>query len=295
MFSLALLSAFVLLAISSLLALCMRRWKLGISLLLIVFVLNVVAHVIALHPFQRVTKKEDFKVLSFNVHSPGEAFDKNKNRIFSLVSGENPDFVYLPELGLKGNDIHSSLKEIYPFTNAPEGIRDDQVEPVYSKWPIDTIEVLTLPHYYHSIYRVLIRKDIDTLSVYCCHLSSNLLSSFGSKYKSLQESSRRRALEADELYYALKQDPFPSLVIGDMNDISGSYPVRRIEKAGMKDAWWKGGLGYGATYLDHGLRLRLDHIFYDDSRFLLSDIKTVGGRLSDHKGLVASFQLLQKN
>ena len=288
------LSAFGLLFICSLFAFCIKRWKLGVSLCAIVLVINVFAKVIAFQPFHQGTRGA-FKVLSFNVHSPGDAFDNNKNQIFSLVLGETPDFVYLPELGQKGNDIHSSLKEIYPFTNAPEGIRDDQVEPIYSKWPIDTIEVLTLPHYYHSIYRVEISKGIDTVSVYCCHLSSNLLFSIGGKYKSLQESYRRRALEADALYCSLKQDPYPSLVVGDMNDISGSYTVRRIEKAGMKDAWWKGGLGYGATYHDHGLRLRLDHILYDDSSFQLCDIKTVGGRLSDHKGLVASFQLLPKN
>ena len=87
--------------------------------------------------------------------------------------------------------------------------------------------------------------------------------------------------------------------MGDMNDISGSYTLRRIEaaellrqgSAELADAWWKGGFGYGTTYHDPGLRLRLDHILYDEDRLTLSDIKVIDTDASDHNALVDGFRI----
>lgn len=87
--------------------------------------------------------------------------------------------------------------------------------------------------------------------------------------------------------------------MGDMNDISSSYTLRRIESvgtlrhgsAGLTDAWWKGGFGYGTTYHDHGLRLRLDHILYDEHCLTLSDVKVIDTDASDHNALVGGFRI----
>lgn len=86
--------------------------------------------------------------------------------------------------------------------------------------------------------------------------------------------------------------------MGDMNDISGSYTLRRIESvellrhgsAGLTDAWWKGGFGYGTTYHDHSLRLRLDYILYDEDRLTLTDVKEIDTDASDHNALVGGFR-----
>lgn len=85
----------------------------------------------------------------------------------------------------------------------------------------------------------------------------------------------------------------------DMNGISGSYTLRRIEAAGLlrhgsaelTDAWWKGGFGYGTTYHDHGLRPRLDHTLYDEHRLQLTDVKVIDTDASDHNALSAGFKL----
>ncbi len=77
--------------------------------------------------------------------------------------------------------------------------------------------------------------------------------------------------------------------MGDLNDVSGSYAVERIKKAGLKDAWWKGGFGYGATFHDKWLRLRLDHILYQNNKLKLQYVKVIDSDLSDHDALVAGF------
>ena len=85
--------------------------------------------------------------------------------------------------------------------------------------------------------------------------------------------------------------------MGDMNDISGSYTLHRIEaaellrqgSAELADAWWKGGFGYGTTYHDHGLRL--DHVLYDEDRLQLTNVKVIDTDASDHNALSAGFKL----
>lgn len=89
------------------------------------------------------------KVMIFNVNSPGTDFEKNESEIIAQIETEDPDFLYLPELGTAGNEVHEHLKAVYPYTNAPVHLRDDGVEPFYSKWQIDSIIGLSDPHAYH--------------------------------------------------------------------------------------------------------------------------------------------------
>ena len=270
--------------------LCFRKLKMASLLIAACLLLNWYSETIALRPFFGQGDGQ-IKVMTFNVNSPGTDFEKKKSEIIAQIEAEDPDFLYLPELGTAGNEVHERLKAVYPYTNATVHLRDDGVEPFYSKWPIDTIIDLSNPHAYHSIYRIQVSKGIDTIAIYCCHLSSNLLDFSPNKWDALQKGYEERAQEADILYDALTHEKYPAIVMGDMNDISGSYTLRRIESAGLTDAWWKGGFGYGTTYHDHGLRLRLDHILYDEDRLTLSDVMVIDTDASDHNSLVGGFRI----
>jgi len=63
-----------------------------------------------------------------------------------------------------------------------------------------------------------------------------------------------------------------------------------LKDAGLKNAWWEGGFGYGATFKQGWMRLRIDHIYYND-KLELKNIKVVETELSDHNMLVADFSL----
>lgn len=67
-----------------------------------------------------------------------------------------------------------------------------------------------------------------------------------------------RDLEADIIYKCLQVEKHSTIMMADMNDIGGSYAMRRIKRAGMTDAWWKGGFGYRYTFHKHVFRFRLD-------------------------------------
>lgn len=79
--------------------------------------------------------------------------------------------------------------------------------------------------------------------------------------------------------------------MGDLNDISGSYAIRRIQKAGLADAWWEGGCGYGSTFHDGLIRLRIDHILYPKGKLELKGISIIDNDMSDHNALVAGFDI----
>lgn len=95
-------------------------------------------------------------------------------------------------------------------------------------------------------------------------------------------------------------DEVPTIVMGDMNDVAGSPCMRVLEDAGLKEAWWEGGFGYGAT-IHRPLPYRIDHVMYGVPRskfqevsggFKLKGIRKVDAKgLSDHDALVAEFEV----
>lgn len=109
-------------------------------------------------------------------------------------------------------------------------------------------------------------------------------------YTSIELGYAVRELETDTIYKCLQAEKHPTIMMGDMNDIGGSYTVRRIKRTGMTDTWWKGGFGYRCTFHKHVFRFRLDYIFYDDC-MRQCDITVHDADLSDHNVLSASFVL----
>ena len=136
----------------------------------------------------------------------------------------------------------------------------------------------------NNIIHIFLPKD--TLSIVGCHLSSSR--------KDFLEGLRHRKQESDSIYKSVIKENHPIIVMGDMNDISGSYTINHLKDAGLKDAWWEGGCGYGATYHDGWLRLRVDHVLFDNKRLELREVKVIDNDLSDHNALIARFNFKTK-
>lgn len=99
-----------------------------------------------------------------------------------------------------------------------------------------------------------------------------------------------RREEADSLYnYALNNlDTERLVILGDMNDICGSYTLRKIESIGLKDAWWRKGFGIGCTRDVRFLHFRLDHILVGKMFKVKNVYIPETGTLSDHRPLVVT-------
>lgn len=260
-------------------------------------------------------KSVDLKVLTYNVHSRDSNFVNVEKNILQQVLNENADVVYLAECYTKeAHYLDSVLKKRYPVSYNMGVLTMDKL---YSRWSIDTIETLKVDtlsekyqkvvsarpelrsHFkYSMIYKTHVFADKDTLTLICCHLeSSNVYgdSLSVSEYKSaLDDAYTIRGLEADAIYESLSKESYPMIAMGDFNDISGSYTLRRIQSAGLRDAWWTGGIGYGRTFHQGHLSFRLDHILYSPKHLKPLKVKVIDNNNSDHNALTASFRFKNK-
>jgi len=119
-------------------------------------------------------------------------------------------------------------------------------------------------------------------------------------YAGLQFGYSYRDAESKAIAKELKDCPNPLLVCGDFNDFSGSRSVSRVQNCRkdnvhsdhrdrLQDAWWKGGSGFGFTFDDQHLKLRIDHILYS-KEFELVGVSVANVPYSDHLPLIADFR-----
>lgn len=327
MYILLVLPFLTLLLIACVVILCLKKWKMVGGMVVIMLLTNSLTETFSIVPltlFQPLQDGTMLKVECYNIHSGGENFERRSDGIYKQICKADPDFVYLTEyVGICSPKLDSMLKSKYS-NHTCSYKRYLETERFYSKWVIDSVynlEIDTLDAKVRRcveeysevkkridriwVYRIQIHQADDTVALYCCHLDTNnfdairdsindegmeLLKHVSRFYTGIELGYVVRELETDAIYKCLQGEKYPTIVMGDMNDIGGSYTVRRIERAGMTDAWWKGGFGYGCTFHKYGFRFRLAHILYDD-RMQLCNIIVHDADLSDHNALSASFVL----
>lgn len=299
------------------------NWLLVSVVLIILGLISINLHFkfFAFHPFTEY-KEGDIKVLSLNVHSTGDRFEERSQQIIKLIKRENPDFVFLTEYHDScSQTLDSLLIEKYPYHQ--RGIYGAAYlsECIYSKYDIDTISALhvdkeseiykgyieeapTMADHlnYISILKCQLKKDKKYLAIYCCHLSSNNyfeeissnnslpigLNTIVKRLKAYNYGCKLREIEVNALCDSIKNENTPTIVLGDMNDLSGFMTMKRIESMSFEDAWWNAGFGCGFSFNSNWLNLRIDHILYNN-KLILNGIKLDSKDLSDHKAIIASF------
>ncbi len=98
-----------------------------------------------------------------------------------------------------------------------------------------------------------------------------------------------RTQQIEEILKIAKQSNFPTLIIGDFNEMSNSYIIKLLKKNSFKDAFIEKGNGFGITYHDK-LYLRIDYIFHDLNFKCLNfvtDNTPETHKLSDHYPIYA--------
>lgn len=280
----------------------MHKIKALILFLFLVFFIillwwNIKYKVVAFHIVDKDNEYQ-YRVMTWNICG---AKIKNKGKqikIAELIIKQDADFVQLNEFCLDSCFvIDSILSAHYPFRNDARS-RDQVGDVSYS------IRPLLESNKYRDIPNTIISKlniDIDSLCIIGCHLTGNnyegpieiddmdslrKVKTFWERYRGAQE---KRNEHAHLLKISAIESLLPIIVMGDMNDFNCSAPMDSLNDAGMKNAWWEGGFGYGATYHEGWLRLRIDHIYYND-KLKLKDVKVVETDLSDHNILVADFE-----
>lgn len=263
-----------------------------ITVVLLVGILSIIVNVFfKLIPLHIGYTRGSYSVMAYNIHSTGPDFDIDAPQIAQLIINEDPDFVYLTEFyENRGDTLDELLRQHYPFYDTTHRWGQNEGDAFYSEWKIDSVNRFFLNGERIMAYRVQVSLLSDTFAMYCCHLASNNVNSQITTWESVIKGFRKREQEVCEILKHVRKDKYPCIILGDLNDVSGSPTLNAIENAGFEEAWWNGGLGYGITFHNDWLRLRIDHILYD-TNFDLCGIRVLNADYSDHDALVGSFNL----
>lgn len=265
-----------------------RKWRLLCVLFALLLVINYFSETLPIHFFATKSIESDISVLCYNVRCSDEAYQTNQIGIASEILAELPDVVFLCEFNRSVSKKLDSL--IIKRGGYKSYYRSGSNCIFYSKFNIDSIagiDTETSKGKKALNNSVRLKTPKETITIMGCHLSSSRKDFWGGR--------SYRVREADSIYKACMKEIRPLIVMGDMNDISGSYPINRIKDAGLKDAWWESGCGYGTTFHGKGLRLRIDHILYDYNGLEIVDVKVLESNLSDHNALIARFKIKNDN
>lgn len=248
---------------------------------------------------EEISAEQSLKVMCFNINGdPDNITDKSKE-LLEIVVAKNPDVIFFAELPDRNNVLDSLVKEIFHYSAYGNGYLHN----FYSKYPLGVPRILNDGDEDVGVYMCPVIVNNDSVILYGCHLASNNYTadrkyvtpdSINDKedlvtyFHDIQLAYRQRTHEVEMLVSDMDYDK--TIVLGDFNDVGGSKVVKKLEKLGLRDAWWEGGCGYGAT-IQKPLPYRIDHIMYS-SGIVLRKIEVVSSRgLSDHDALYAEFCL----
>lgn len=272
----------------------------------------------------------DFRVLCFNIDSRGEYFASNGNcpiKLLNYIDEVDPDILVLEELyALEFPEFTDSLCSRYSYHQDIDSLKVNQtavvftnhkIEGIHRIWdelPIDSIVYLkNNPAIQDTLklrsatYSMTVKLFGNKINLICGHLYTNHFSmvcdsasisptiydriknvydylDFGFYMRDLMTADMRRLIDKTDL---------PMLVCGDMNDLSGSRALRKIQGNTLEDAWWKGGFGYGATCTSHHTYFRLDHVLYSKKDFELVNVEVPHVKFSDHYPIITDFKFIK--
>lgn len=285
------------------------------ALMLVVVLLNACGEVFSFEILSGVGSTKcvgsEIKVLTWNIHG-GDGDTLRYKAIANRILEEDADIVYVAECFMETSAVMDELlKERYSYTSyGSNKMIMHYGHHIFSKYPITYSDVLEVEGGNERIMSSSIDVYGKEFDVYGCHLSSNNYSetelgqqnverisggrSLWNYMKGIETTSKQRKLEAETIVDSVAVRGRRSLIVGDMNDIWGSRPLRVFKRAGFKDAWAEAGFGYGAT-IHKPLPYRIDHIFFQCGMKLLEIKKVSANGLSDHDALVATLQVVRAN
>ena len=282
-------------------------------------------------PKRQEKRDECLRVMTYNVNTTSSLKDVDgfKNGLIEEIDRHNPDVLCLQDLVPEiFKQVQTSLDSLFGYADSMKFKRETYHCVIYSKMPIrnysrykciseiDTIgytSVLKGEVWNIKRHMPLYSADIEVvpnrwITLFSVHLRSSAYSTARRSmdedaswkdglplyYKNYKIGQKIRNWEADNFRVfldSLEAKDTPVIIAGDFNDWSGSYCMNTIRDSVYKDAWWEGGFGFGITYDEWHLKMRLDHILYS-RHFKLENVYVEKSKFSDHRPLVADFTLI---
>lgn len=241
-------------------------------------------------------------------------------KMIDQIKEQNADVLCLQEFftstdSIYYNNLTHLIKEVgypyYYYSWSNDGDRQWFGNIIFSKLPIIDSGKIYFPHsaYPETVLHADILYGKDTLRIYTTHLQSvqfkkndyKNIEDIQDEQKDILQNSRgifgklRRALatrkeQADIIKELLANDPYPTILTGDFNDVPNSYTYATIRGEKLQDVFLKKGFGIGRTFKDISPTLRIDYLFTTKD-FEVAQFNRIVKNLSDHYMLVADVKL----
>lgn len=211
--------------------------------------------------------------------------NRNVNSFLTMVHQQNPDLLLVMEVDDWWNRALQGLKKKYPY-HLEYPLSNAYGMSLYSKFPLDRMELTFLKHSDVPSFQGLIPLPSGKVfRFYAIHPVAPVPSS---KYP---DNVGEEAIALLKIGNLVAENPMPSLVAGDFNDVSWSYTSRNFgEQGNLQNV--RIGRGLYNTYNANSniFRWPLDH-FFTTKEFKLVELKRLPKFGSDHFPLYAEFVL----
>lgn len=262
-------------------------------------------------------KADSWTLLSYNTYMCRDVEGKypdSTNRTVSQIIAADADVVCLFECYFIDTDPQNHISRSQADTvrsRYPYRVSDDVGQTILSKYPLKPLQVS--PTNSRGLQRMIAytvdirgrRVALFLTHLQSMHMDNDDITMFsnvaGMKERpharavkrqlidKIEAASVRRAGQAEQLLRDIREFGGENVVVcGDFNDVPGSWSLRRLADAGLKEVYPEVGLGYMRTYNSNRMYFRIDHVLYRGNMRAVSmhrgDIPS-----SDHFPLLTTF------
>lgn len=289
------------------LALLRSPWAIA-SLAILIFTSGSIQRQIGLN-FQRNVPEDSahYMMMTFNTKDDFRFRDQDQKKAFiSDHLDEIPHILAMQEVS--ETTVHNLQKQMdYPHGQYQKTPNPANGLAIFSKFPVQRGKAIRNEEGDLIAFTCDISLPEGTIRLINLHLHTNAVTLRVSRFspesisrkegvrsvlkmiRSYRNTAYKRMKELQIIRTEVDKSPYPVMMAGDVNDVPLS-PVYRKLKAGMKDTFSKGGLGFAQTYNESFLALKIDHIFVDSNfNVFKSKIKRIN--YSDHNPVSTIFTL----
>ena len=275
-----------------------------ICISLVLIFINRKFEIIALNFCKDNASEYDLSVLTWNIRCPNGESPSRQYEIAELLLKQDVDIILLNEICIDSCFVIDSLLRQKYLYSEEEQAHEFCGDIIYSKYRLHNSGHIFIPVRGKSIQTIqaTVFVQTDSIYIYSCHLASNSnggtlaitgwqsLSNLKELYDTYKDRQAFRCYQIGWLKKFLPDAHNAMIVMGDINDVSGTAPLDSLKSYGLINSWWERGRGYGYTYHGGWLRLRIDHIMHS-KKLKLHDIRVIDTNLSDHNIVMAKFKI----
>ncbi|GGZ37760.1 endonuclease [Echinicola pacifica] len=259
---------------------------------------------------------EGMEVLSYNAHmfsyekyKAGD--DKIKVNIYDWIREQDADIIGIQEFYQDNTTPSRNAIKLLggdnKYSYATQSVEERKGKrffglAIFTKYPILNEGKLFDNNKTNGAMFVDLKVKDDTIRVYNVHLESmsipaeqlanidGIKENYKKTWRRLNKGVVNRASQVNVLAQHVKNSPYPSIVMGDFNDVPYSYTYFSL-RSFMDNAFESAGKGFGFTFNKVLFFLRIDNIFYDQRLAPLEFNTLREVDYSDHYPIRAKFRI----